>query len=170
MLNIKDSEQLEDHIEQLWNDGVDAVYIGGGEQELCIVNPKCAVTGRGETFAVFNMNVRDPSDEDLLKIWNSREEKLKEVEGIRKQNQDAKSEEKRKNLEEYEKTKELFYKSLEEYKEDKLNFYKMRDIYQDFSMKALRAIKHMDQYEAKKKLKEIVLTKPIDKYRANEIS
>lgn len=37
---VDDSADLGKYIEDLWNEGVDAVWIGGGEQELVVLNPK----------------------------------------------------------------------------------------------------------------------------------
>ena len=47
--DIKDAAELEDHIVELWNDGVDAVRIGDwnsehSEEELAILNPRAAYT------------------------------------------------------------------------------------------------------------------------------
>jgi hypothetical protein len=70
-MDLNDSEELEDHIENLWNQGVDGVYIGGGEQELCIINPSCCVMGAGEYQKVFGLNIKDPTDEELLTIWKN---------------------------------------------------------------------------------------------------
>ena len=46
--DFSDAYDAEEHIEELWNDGVDAVWIGkgkqgGGEQELLILNPRAVV-------------------------------------------------------------------------------------------------------------------------------
>lgn len=59
MPNIEDAVELEDHIEKLWNDGVDAVKIGDwnnkefGEKEIVILNPKAIVTGENTYFQVY---------------------------------------------------------------------------------------------------------------------
>ena len=51
---IQDAADIEDHIGQLWNDGVDAVRIGGGEEELAVLNPYAIVRyAEGESFQVF---------------------------------------------------------------------------------------------------------------------
>lgn len=51
---VKDSNELEDSIPKLWEHNIDAVWIGGGEQELAVLNPKILVQGKGESFSVFN--------------------------------------------------------------------------------------------------------------------
>ena len=51
---VKDSNELEDFMPKLWEHNIDAVWIGGGEQELAVLNPKVLVQGKGESFAVFN--------------------------------------------------------------------------------------------------------------------
>ena len=51
---VKDSNELEDFMPKLWEHNIDAVWIGGGEQELAVLNPKVLVQGSGESFAVFN--------------------------------------------------------------------------------------------------------------------
>jgi len=58
MPEISDSVELEDHIEGLWKNNIDAVRIGDwntpySEQELVILNPHSAVTGKPESFRVF---------------------------------------------------------------------------------------------------------------------
>ena len=58
MPQISDSVELEDHIVELWEQGVDAVKIGNwddkySEQELCILNPKAVAVGDTEYFQVF---------------------------------------------------------------------------------------------------------------------
>ena len=52
--DVKDSSDLDDHIEQLWNEGVDAVWIGGGEEELVVLNPVAMAPYKAyDTYAVF---------------------------------------------------------------------------------------------------------------------
>lgn len=54
MPDIKDSADLDDHIEQLWNEGIDAVWIGGGEEELVVLNPVAMAPYREhDSYAVF---------------------------------------------------------------------------------------------------------------------
>ena len=58
---IEDAADIEDHVVQLWNDGVDAVDIGGGEQELAVLNPAAIVRyENGESFAVFKKKNFEP--------------------------------------------------------------------------------------------------------------
>lgn len=51
---VKDSCELEEFIDKLWEHNIDAVWIGGGEQELAVLNPKILVQGKGDSFSVFN--------------------------------------------------------------------------------------------------------------------
>jgi hypothetical protein len=39
--DLQDSSEIEDIIVELYEQGVDAVWIGGGEEELVVVNPQC---------------------------------------------------------------------------------------------------------------------------------
>ena len=66
MLEVEDANEMEDHIVQLWEEGVDAVWIGGGEEELVVLNPKAVWIGPSEYFRVFNMKLIDnPSADEL---------------------------------------------------------------------------------------------------------
>lgn len=52
--DLEDAIDLEDHIIELWENKVDAVWIGGGEQELVVLNPRAIhVYGRNDNYAVF---------------------------------------------------------------------------------------------------------------------
>lgn len=55
---VDDSIDLEDRLEELWNKGVDAVWIGGGEQELAVLNPRAIVLGSHikESFPVYGLS------------------------------------------------------------------------------------------------------------------
>jgi hypothetical protein len=54
MPGIEDSADLSDHIIDLWKNQVDAVWIGGGEQELAVINPKALVFAKdADTYQVF---------------------------------------------------------------------------------------------------------------------
>jgi hypothetical protein len=161
MLNIKDSEMLEEHIEDLWNKGIDAVYIGGGEQELCIVNPKCAVVGVGESFAVFNIKVNDPTDEELMKLWDSRESKLKELEAKQATRQQEKKDKKEKDNANYLASKEAFENGLIKYKEDQIGVHELLRLYIDLSDKARYVYKIT--HDEKHRFKELVNAKDTEK-------
>lgn len=51
---VQDAVDLDEHIVQLWTDKVDAVWIGGGEQELVIINPKAIIThNQADYFQVY---------------------------------------------------------------------------------------------------------------------
>lgn len=48
------AEDLNDYIPQLKKDGIDAVWIGGGEKELVVINPEVIQAGDVRKFTVFN--------------------------------------------------------------------------------------------------------------------
>lgn len=75
--DINDSVELEDIIEELWNDKVDAVRIGdwndpNSEQELAVLNPQAISTwSSSETNRVYEFKLRDvkeKTDEELEEI------------------------------------------------------------------------------------------------------
>lgn len=75
--DLQDSNELEDEIEQLWNDGVDAVRLGdwsedSSEQELAVLNPIAISTwASSENYAVFGMNLSkiiEPTDAELENV------------------------------------------------------------------------------------------------------
>jgi len=79
MPELDDSADLEDHIEQLYTDGVDAVWIGdkdSGEQELAVINPRAIVNiGTSEFYRAYKLgqpenpiNIR--SDEEIQEIYD----------------------------------------------------------------------------------------------------
>ena len=77
---VEDAEDLDEYIEQLWKDGVDAVWIGKGEQELCVLNPNAIVNiGRADYYRYYKLG----SEENPLKIIGK--------EGIAKLYHDAKA-------------------------------------------------------------------------------
>lgn len=77
---VKDAEDLDEYIEQLWKDGVDAVWIGEGEQELCVLNPRAIVNiDRADYYRYYKLG----SEENPLKIIDK--------EGIAKLYHDAKA-------------------------------------------------------------------------------
>lgn len=77
---VEDAEDLDEYIEQLWKDGVDAVWIGKGEQELCVLNPQAIVN---IDTADHYRNYKLGSEENPLKIIDK--------EGIAKLYHDAKA-------------------------------------------------------------------------------
>lgn len=82
MPELRDAADLEDHIEDLWKEGVDAVWIGdknAGEQELCILNPAAIVN---IDSADFYNNFKLGTSENPLHVIDSN--------GIEKLYQDAK--------------------------------------------------------------------------------
>lgn len=51
---VTDAADLDDYIVDLWKNQVDAVWIGGGEQELAVINPKAIVFAQdADNYAVF---------------------------------------------------------------------------------------------------------------------
>jgi hypothetical protein len=77
MPEIEDAVELEDHIVQLWKDGVDAVKIGDwnsefSEQELVVLNPKAIVVGKPESYAVFNQpKMPSFNEEQIIEMYDS---------------------------------------------------------------------------------------------------
>ena len=73
MPKLTDADDVEDIIEELWNEGIDAVYIGGGgESELLVLNPKCIANMEAsqyyEYYRLYRSNVSNPSDEQLQEL------------------------------------------------------------------------------------------------------
>jgi len=58
---VEDAVELEDYISYLKKQKVDAVYIGGGEKELAVINPKAII----------------PTKSKLIDIWNKAKKFLK---------------------------------------------------------------------------------------------
>jgi hypothetical protein len=88
--DIQDSAEIEDMIEQLWSEGVDAVKIGDwtsefSEQELAVINPSAIVTvPKSEVFRVFNMTKPEPlTPSEIEKTFNDAKAKVPEIPGIR---------------------------------------------------------------------------------------
>ena len=83
--NIKDACELEDIIEDLWQEGIDVVKIGEhskprSEQEMCVLNPTCIVVGRSESFRVYQKaKMPSLSKEELTELWLNSSEKYKEL-------------------------------------------------------------------------------------------
>ena len=73
MPKLTDADDVEDIIEELWNEGIDAVYIGGGgESELLVLNPKCIANMEAsqyyEYYGLYKSNISNPSDEQLQEL------------------------------------------------------------------------------------------------------
>ncbi|MGN0853427.1 MAG: hypothetical protein ACI4Q3_08640, partial [Kiritimatiellia bacterium] len=68
--DLQDAADVEDHIVELWNDGVDAVRLGdwssaSGEQELLVLNPRAICNiGTADCYRVFKLG----SDENPIDI------------------------------------------------------------------------------------------------------
>lgn len=62
-----DAADAEDHIVELWNEGVDAVRIGGGEKELLVLNPRAICNiGTSDFYQAYRLG----SDENPINIKN----------------------------------------------------------------------------------------------------
>ena len=63
MPELGDAVELEDYIEDLWKEGVDAVWIGdknAGEQELCVLNPAAIVNiDRADVYKFFKLGTSE---------------------------------------------------------------------------------------------------------------
>ena len=73
MPKLTDADDVEDIIEELWNEGIDAVYNGGGgESELLVLNPKCIANMEASQYyeyhGLYKSNVSNPSDEQLQEL------------------------------------------------------------------------------------------------------
>lgn len=133
---IEDSADLEDYIEELWNKGLDAVWIGGGEQELSIVNPECCVVGPSENYRVYNQRASDPSDDELLKMWEMRHVEIDAGIQRRKEELAKKQEEKDKRIKDYDDSLVKFKIDLEDYKNDKIGRYDIINSFNDLKIKS----------------------------------
>lgn len=51
---IEDSTDLDDYIEYLIKEKIDAVYIGGGEKELAVINPKVVIPTKSQLTDIWN--------------------------------------------------------------------------------------------------------------------
>lgn len=82
--NMTDAIDVEDVVEDLWNQGVDAIYIGDknqGEKELLVLNPHAIVNieGASEYFKFYgldNSTVKNPTDEQLKDVLDTCKEYL----------------------------------------------------------------------------------------------
>ena len=89
--NIQDANELDDIIESLWKEKVDAVKIGdwnlpSSEKELVILNPKAAFKyGVPTRFPVFNkQKFENLSEQEMANIYNKSVEQKKLMDEIRK--------------------------------------------------------------------------------------
>jgi hypothetical protein len=85
--DLQDASDIEDIIVDLYTDGVDAVWIGGGEEELVVVNPLSIVLYRDgrDGYSVFGgFKSEQPTAEQIKSIYDRAfkeyEEKKKELE------------------------------------------------------------------------------------------
>ena len=79
--DLEDANEVEDIVVELYEQGVDAVWIGGGEQELVVINPKASMlykNGR-ESFQVYGgFKSTQPTDADLKKTYERAKKEYKE--------------------------------------------------------------------------------------------
>ena len=87
MQELEDSADLEDYIERLYSEGVDAVWIGdknGGEQELAVINPRAIVNlGTSDFYSAYKLGqpenpIKIKSDEEIKNIYDYAKELVKE--------------------------------------------------------------------------------------------
>lgn len=62
---LQDAYDLEEIIVDLYTEGVDAVWIGGGEGELCVINPRCIINVSGAS-QFYNMCYNQGHNNDSL--------------------------------------------------------------------------------------------------------
>jgi len=75
--DLEDSSEIEDIIIDLYEDGVDAVWIGGGEEELVVVNPYSILLYKNgsQTFNVFGgFKSNNLTDEEIKHIYETADE------------------------------------------------------------------------------------------------
>ena len=79
--DLQDASDIEDIIVDLWNQRVDAVWIGGGEEELVVINPYAIVVykqpERHQVFGGFKSV--QPTDEEIEQTFNQAKEIYKET-------------------------------------------------------------------------------------------
>ena len=79
--DLQDANEVEEIVVDLYEQGVDAVWIGGGEQELVVINPKASMlykNGR-ESFQVYGgFKSTQPTDAELKKVYEKAKEDYKE--------------------------------------------------------------------------------------------
>jgi hypothetical protein len=71
--DLDDASQIEDIILELYEQGVDAVWIGGGEEELVVVNPYSILFYKkgGEHFEVYGgLKSQQLTDEQIKNIYD----------------------------------------------------------------------------------------------------
>lgn len=75
MPQIEDAQELEDILPVLWDKRVDVVKIGHwdrphSEQELCVINPRAVIIGRGDSFAVFQKErFAEPTEDEIAEVY-----------------------------------------------------------------------------------------------------
>ena len=79
--DLQDASEIEDIIVDLWNQGVDAIWIGGGEEELVVINPYAIVVyKKPERHQVFGgFKSVQPTDEEIEHTFNEAKEIYKKT-------------------------------------------------------------------------------------------
>jgi len=75
--NLKDAAEIEDIIVDLYESGVDAVWIGGGEEELVLINPYAAIIYKNgsESHAVYGgFKSKQLTKEQIQDLYNKGKE------------------------------------------------------------------------------------------------
>lgn len=157
--DINDSDELEEYIEELWNKGIDALWIGGEEQELAIVNPNCAVIGDSSSHRVFGISMKDPTDEELLQIWESREKKLQNIRNSLEQRRNEKQQQKLTNTKAYEELMIELNKKIDDYKKEKINVRTLIDIFRKTQDKGVKILKHVEMGNKKREIMDLIKSK-----------
>ena len=157
--DIKDSDELEEYIEELWNKGIDALWIGGGEQELAIVNPNSAVIGEPSSHGVFGISMKDPTDEELLQIWESREKKLQTIRNSLEQRRNEKQQQKLANTKDYEELMIELNKKIDDYKKEKINVRTLIDIFRKTQDKGVQILKYVEMGNKKREIMDLIKSK-----------
>lgn len=68
---VSDATELDEYIPELWDAKIDAVWIGGGESELVVLNPRCIIKGKSDSYPVHGMKSSDISNNDTRQFIES---------------------------------------------------------------------------------------------------
>lgn len=75
--DISDSSEIEDIIVDLYDKGIDAVWIGGGEEELVVINPSCILLYKkgSESHQVYGgLKTKQLTDDEIKTIYQQAKE------------------------------------------------------------------------------------------------
>lgn len=68
---VSDATELDEYIPELWDAKIDAVWIGGGESELVVLNPRCIIRGNSDSYPVYGMKSNEISNNDTRQFIES---------------------------------------------------------------------------------------------------